>query len=198
MSENVAVVIGRVGTGKTTAAEEISDRIEGIHVDTDTTRLSGVVPLAGRTEARYDAPENRATYALLAVKAVSALERGLTPVLEGSFSNIIERNQLLESLAGWTGEADTCFIHMVCDPEEARRRIQERENRECASEATTDTYDEMSFDPVTDEWLASHGIKRSSEIPDRIDGDTYVRVDNTGSIARLERRVGDISDALDQ
>jgi hypothetical protein len=56
----------------------------------------------------------------------------------------------------------------------------------------------MSFDPVTDEWLANHGIQRSLEIPDQIDGDTYVRVDNTGSIPRRERRVDDISDALDQ
>jgi hypothetical protein len=87
---------------------------------------------------------------------------------------------------------------MVCDPEEARRRSQERENRECASEAAIDTYDEMSFDPVTDEWLANHGIQRSLEIPDQIDGGTYVRVDNTGSIPRRERRLDDISDALDQ
>nr|EGQ40598.1 MAG: putative kinase [Candidatus Nanosalinarum sp. J07AB56] len=196
MVESAVVVIGRIGTGKTAAAERLSTRLDGFHMDTDTTRLNQVVPLVGREEPRYDVPENRATYAVLTAKAVPALERGLTPVLEGSFSNNEDRTRLLESLAGWIEDVDTCFLHMVCDPEEARRRIRGRDRRDCASEATVDTYNEMSFDPVTDEWLADHGIHHTPGIPDQINRDTYIQVDNTGSLKRLDERIRDISEAL--
>jgi len=126
----LVVTSGLPASGKTTLARAVASRLGLVHLSTDVVRKrrAGVQP-TDRADAAFEAglyePRvTRATYAALRRHAAAWLRRGLSVVLDGTFSTPLQR-QLVRKLA-LRCRADFLLVLSESDEATAQRRIAQR------------------------------------------------------------------------
>jgi predicted kinase len=129
----LVVVCGVPGTGKTTVAELVADRLDAALLRTDVVRQDVV------DDPTYTDAERQRVYDALFERARERLQAGETVVLDGTFSRDQYRRAAMD-LAADCG-VDRRVLRVRCDPEVARTRVAERTDDE--SEADVDVYEEL-------------------------------------------------------
>jgi len=141
----VIVVCGAAGTGKSTLARALGERLglEVINSDAVRKRLAGVSPTA-RMRASYGAgiyteEFTRRTYGAIVAEAGKRLAEGRAIILDATFRHPAERRPVVE-MATHMG-APFLFIECRADDAEVLRRLLKRERRPGEiSDATADIY----------------------------------------------------------
>jgi aminoglycoside phosphotransferase family enzyme/predicted kinase len=151
------VVFGLVGTGKTSVAEKL-EQAYGWHLvssDDVRKRLTGV-GVDRRVYVPYEAgiysPEmSRKTYDEMCNQAESLLTADLPVVVDGCFKRKSERVAVIET-AERVG-ADVVFLQTTCEPDEQRRRLDERQQTETKSDGRVELIEPQlrDFDPPSPE-----------------------------------------------
>lgn len=160
---------GGPGTGKTTTAETLADRLNWSVIDTDTLRkdLRGVAHDDHDVLAHpdlYSPAATQATYRNLLAHAETLLIAGESVVIDATWSDA-EQRQSARALADRHGAALTEFECRV-DPVLARRRIADRTATALdASDATPELVDLMSRDP----WPQAHRLDTSGSPSEVVD-----------------------------
>ncbi|MBI2853583.1 MAG: AAA family ATPase [Chloroflexi bacterium] len=148
------IMVGMVGTGKTTVAEQIASRLGATVISSDVTRkkLAGIPP----TDHRYGEPDSgiyssdfsRRTYDTLFQEAKRIITEGKPVILDATFMLSAGRRQARELAA----ELGIKFMAIECvlPEEEARRRLDKRMQEVTASDAGWDIYlkHKKTFEPV--------------------------------------------------
>ena len=165
----LVLVGGGPGSGKTTTANDIADRLNWSVIDTDTLRkdLHGVAHVDHDVAAHPDlySPANtHRTYQHLLERAEMLLIAGESVVIDATWSDAVQRD-LARALAGRYG-AVLGELECRIDPELARRRISDRTLRgHDVSDATPELVDVMSRDP----WPEAHPLDTSRSRVDVVD-----------------------------
>jgi predicted kinase len=157
------LVCGHPGTGKSTVAERIADRLDGRLLRTDVVRKE-LYP-----EPAYTDEESAAVYAELFERASERVAAGEHVVLDGTF-----REQALRQRAATVAaDADTEFrlVQVVCAEATVRERIRAREGDE--SDADFEIHQELKdeFEPLERE--------------------DHLVIDNSGTLAETLEAVDD-------
>lgn len=156
----LAVTCGLPGVGKTTVAETVADRIDGVLYRTDVVRKELL------SEPEYTAEETRMVYEELLDRGRQAVEGGRNAVLDGTFSK--ERYRELARETAADADADVAFrlVKVECAESVVRERIRARTDD--ASDADFDVYQlhKDSFEPVAGHHVTvdnSHGLAATRE-----------------------------------
>ncbi len=126
----LVLVGGLPGTGKTTVASGLADRLDATHLSSDPLRkeLAGLAADTPAAEAYgqglYSRAASDATYAELLARAAIVLERGGTVVLDASWTDGGRRDDARE-VARRCG-AELVELRCTCPPEVAAERIARR------------------------------------------------------------------------
>lgn len=155
------VLAGLSGTGKTTAAEILADKVNGEIHKTDSIRkqiISG--------EPEYTRAESQRVYDALFSRAEADLENGRNVVLDATFS-IKKGRRRAENIASKTN-SDIQFLLVTCDDSIVRKRLRNRSGSD--SDADVEVYEmqKESFESFT----RSHTV-----------------IDNSGSISSLRSEI---------
>jgi predicted kinase len=139
----LVIMMGFVGSGKTTLAKELAGRLGLVYLSSDVTRkkLAGI-PL---TERHYDEPQgglysaefNRLTYEALYRQAGEAIKDGGSVVIDAAFLKSAERHEaaeLADSLA------DAYIIECRADEATTEKRLRARLNRPSISDGRWEIY----------------------------------------------------------
>jgi predicted kinase len=144
----VVTTSGLPGTGKTTLAQALARRLGMVHVATDVVRkrLAGLEPTdhsrAGSEDGLYSAEMTRRTYAAVRAAGARWLRRGVSVVLDGTFTEPRQRD-LVGRLAGRLG-VPLLLVVTTTDDETIRRRLEARESDPAnASDATWPVYQDL-------------------------------------------------------
>jgi len=164
VSPTLAVTCGLPGVGKTTVAETVADRLDGVLYRTDVVRKE-LLP-----EPQYTPEETRRVYEELLDRGRATVEDGRDAVLDGTFGK--ERYRGLARETAVEADVDVTFrlVKVECAESVVRDRIRARTDD--ASDADFEVYKlhRESFEPV--------------EIP-------HVTVDNSDDLAATRRQVAD-------
>lgn len=140
----LVAVSGLMGTGKSTLARRLADELGTEVLGTDEIRAA-VLPRDGRPaafgEGRYGAEARARVYAELLRRAAERSARGLSVILDGTFTETTHREAVKE--LGRTTGADVLIVECTCPRETAIERIRARSDRDEAgdSEARPELYD---------------------------------------------------------
>jgi predicted kinase len=126
----IVVCYGLPGTGKTTVARQVAERLNCPLLSTDTIRKKLL------TKATYTIEERNLVYRAIFCMVEFAVEHLEHVVLDGTF-NMHGRRVEAHQLAAELG-LPIVFVECVCDEPTALHRIQTRTHTD--SEATVDTY----------------------------------------------------------
>ncbi len=154
---SLIMVVGLMGTGKSTVGEELSRRWGAVHISSDVTRKALFDLPAG--EHRYEAYDqgiyspdvSRRTYDAMLSEANGLLARGQTVVLDATYRSAAERQRVVE--AGRRVSAGAWIVECVVPPETVRRRVRRRVREgTSASDATWELYEQQSaeWEPVAE------------------------------------------------
>lgn len=136
----LVAVCGLPGTGKTTVAEAIAERLGAERLRTDVVRKE-LFP-----DPEYTEEEVSAVYREVLDRARERLEAGESVVVDATFQDVRYREWARERAAD--AGADFELVVVECDEDVARERIRSRTEDE--SDADVDVYDIFAetFDPV--------------------------------------------------
>lgn len=145
----VLVVMGRIATGKSTIASELSNKLNIYRYSSDRIRkrLMGV-PLAERTNASkreqmYSKEMSLKTYDLLLEKAEEHIQNSESVILDATYSRKEERQKIIERMDALG--ADYCFIEVMASDEVILNRLKKREQEEAViSDARAEDFEELS------------------------------------------------------
>lgn len=155
------LVCGAVGSGKSTAARALAERLPGVVVASD--RVRAHVTIAARAgpwgAPGYDDASKDAVYRALLERAERVRAGGRTAVLDASFSRARWRAQA----AQWAKRHDLrlALVETVCDAEVVKARVAERQRRGLdASQAGPELVDasRAEFEPLGD-WPAADRVR---------------------------------------
>ncbi|MFP8955166.1 AAA family ATPase [Natrialbaceae archaeon A-CW3] len=151
--KRLVVVCGLPGTGKTTVAGELTDRLEAVLIRTDVVRKDCF------PDPDYTAAETRATYEETLSRAANVLERDGVAVVDGTF----RREPLREQARAVAQAADARFelVRVTCETDVVRERIAEREDDESDADFSVYTLLESEFEPPTE---PHHSIDNSGSL----------------------------------
>ncbi|MGB2818431.1 MAG: AAA family ATPase, partial [Burkholderiaceae bacterium] len=138
-ARSLVVMTGLSGSGKSTVALELAQRLGGIRVrsDLERKRLFGFAPHDRTEPAVYSAEATARTYERMAEVARAALVAGIPTVVDGAFLRRVERDRF-RALAR---ELDARFTLVACEapPDILRARVAARHSAGSdASEADLD------------------------------------------------------------
>lgn len=130
----VLVFMGRVGTGKSTLAKQIAEKLNLAYFSSDCIRkeMAGV-PLTKRVssserEKLYSAEMSEKTYDKIRKKAVQKIEEGESVILDATFSHKAGRQKLVTQLEGTNG--DYCFVEIQASNKVIKDRLMARQAQE--------------------------------------------------------------------
>jgi aminoglycoside phosphotransferase family enzyme/predicted kinase len=157
------VMVGLVGSGKTTLATALSQRFAATHISSDVTRKR----LAGlpETEHHYDEPSSgiyspefdRKTYGAILEQSRELLKGGNSVILDAAFLKHSERERAV-TMAQESG-ANYMIAECRLSPELTQKRLLQRLKEVSASDGRWEIYQRQSnwFEPV-DELSSEHYI----------------------------------------
>jgi len=167
----VVLVCGTVGSGKSTAAEALADRLEGAIVSSDRTRkrLAGLAPgerAAAAPDAGLYTPEwTERTYVALLERAEPIVASGRAALLDATWASARQRARV-RALAGSLG-ADAWLVEVRCPEaialERLRRRAREGRDPSDAGPGLL-ARSRAEFEPP-DEWPAPRRFVLESDAP---------------------------------
>jgi predicted kinase len=159
----LVLVCGHPGTGKSTVAEGIADRLDARLLRTDVVRKE-LYP-----DPEYTDAESASVYDELFDRARTSAEDGRHIVLDGTFRH----KPLRERAAAVATEAGVEFslVRVVCDEETVRERIRARDDDESDADFAIHQQLKEEFEPLDDDHLV---------------------VDNSGSLAETREAVDEL------
>lgn len=145
----VIVFMGRVGTGKSTLASHVSDRLNLKIFSSDAVRktLAGL-PLEKRTPAPgraslYQPERTSETYGKLTSSAIREMERGQSVILDATFSSRERRQKLRSELA--ENDLSCFFIEARAPDKTILERLEAREKKKgVISDARREDFDMLN------------------------------------------------------
>lgn len=160
--QQLVVVCGSPGVGKTTVARVIADQLDAVHYRTDVVRTDIL------DDPDYTSNESWLVYGALLERARDALDAGESVVLDGTFRRTVHRDHAV-TLAG-KYDASLRVTRVTCEEETVRERIAAREGD--ASDADFEIHQRIreEFEPI--------------ERP-------HDQIDNSDDLDALERAVAD-------
>ncbi len=147
---SLVVLLGLMGSGKTSLARYIREHYRWHVLSTDAVRkqLAGIgedtrvyVPYG---EGLYSDEMNQKTYTELCRRAENLLLGGFPVVVDGAFKKQEERRPLIE-LAERAG-ADLLFVETVCSTEEQRQRLERRQLHDTRSDGRVELMEQQRHD----------------------------------------------------
>jgi aminoglycoside phosphotransferase family enzyme/predicted kinase len=122
----LVLVGGAVGTGKTTAAAALADRLGAVVVSSDRVRKRrlGVAEAERAPASAYTEEAKSAVYAALLERAAPVIESGRVAILDATFGARSER----DAARAWADRRriPACFVETRCAPRTAQARLRER------------------------------------------------------------------------
>lgn len=155
---SIIVICGIVGTGKSTLAQVVAERLPGVVIASDRVRKHmaglevGTHVAAAAGTGIYSATAKREVYRGLLERARPIVESGRVAILDATHSRREER----EAAMRWADDRGlkSFLLEARCDPDETRRRLQLRElDPERISDAGVDLHAQSTRNfEATDEW----------------------------------------------
>lgn len=138
------IITGLPGTGKTTVATALSERISAVHFNTDMLRAE--LGLRGQ----YDQETKSQVYSLLLERTKDAMRDGKTVVIDGTFYQAKLRHRF-KQLATSEG-MPVYWIELWADTEVIRKRVSKQR---AYSEANFEVYQKIKaiYEPIRDPHL---------------------------------------------
>ncbi|ESP88793.1 AAA family ATPase [Candidatus Halobonum tyrrellensis] len=141
----LVVVCGLPGTGKTTVATEVAERVGGRLLRTDVVRKELV------SDPAYTDAETERVYRELLDRAGRTLAGGGSAVVDGTFRTADLRGRARETAAA--AGADFRLVKVECEEAVVRERIAAREDDESDADFAVHRLLREEFDPVADAGL---------------------------------------------
>lgn len=145
----VLICMGQIGTGKSTVAKHLSEKLNTPHFASDRIRKKMMgLPLYERTspaerEEIYSAEISDKTYRKLFQKAEEEIKSGGSVILDATFSGRKRRADLIRILENL--EVNYIFIETRTSDKVIRRRLENRDgNSEVISDARTEDFEKLS------------------------------------------------------
>jgi len=145
---SVIIFMGRVGTGKSTLAEYLKERLNVEYFSSDRIRktLAGV-PLTQRVseeerDSLYSSEMSKRTYDTLMDRAVQSVTNGKSVILDATFSRKEGRKKLVRALD--EQDVDYCFIEIQASDETIKERLESRQNKKVVSDARLEDFDKLN------------------------------------------------------
>jgi aminoglycoside phosphotransferase family enzyme/predicted kinase len=151
----LVVMVGLVGSGKTTLANGLAQRLGAVHISSDVTRkrLAGIP----ESEHRYEEPASgiyslewsRKTYDSIFSQSADILNDGASVILDAAFLRQSERERA--STMAQELSADYMVVECRLSPELTQKRLLQRLGEVSASDGRWETYQKQIgwFEPVT-------------------------------------------------
>ncbi|MDD5083251.1 MAG: AAA family ATPase [Dehalococcoidales bacterium] len=163
------IMVGLVGTGKTSVARALASRLGAIVISSDVVRkeLAGIPPTEHRFEESgtgiYSATFSRRTYENMYATAQKTLSEGNSVILDATFLQAEGRTRARE-IAGETG-AEFFAVECILDETAIRRRLAERLQQVTASDGRWEVYlaQKPRFQPLSEIPAARHVIIDNSQ-----------------------------------
>jgi len=156
----LVMICGLPGTGKSTLAKAVAEKIDAVYLNSDSIRLSML------EEREYTEEEKKRVYEAMFEKSGEVLKKGKNVVLDATFY----KKELREDAKETADEAGTEFFIIECVTHEdlLRERIFKRGKEETESEADFEVYKKVKgqFDTVEEEHLA---VDTSAEIEKQVE-----------------------------
>ncbi len=133
-SPNLYIFFGLTGTGKSTIARALSEKLDTLYFNSDTIRkeLAGIKPNTKITvpyeHGLYSSEMTQRTYNALMRRAASNLITGQDVILDATYTSSKNREQLLE-LCNYLNIKPT-FIYCYTEEDVLKQRLDKRENME--------------------------------------------------------------------
>jgi predicted kinase len=163
--------MGRIGTGKSTAAEKLAEALgwEVLSSDRLRKKMAGVEPYVRGSELErrdlYSAARSNRTYEALTSEALGQLESKEGVVLDATYSSYEHRDSLRNAFHD--ENHGYCFIEMTASDETIQERLRVRDGKQRSiSDARLEDFDALSnrYDAPDDLEDAMH-IRVSTEGP---------------------------------
>jgi hypothetical protein len=159
----LVVVCGVPGVGKSTVANQVTDRLDATLLRTDVVRRDVV------DDPEYTDAERRRVYGELFARAFDRLVAGETVVLDATFQNRVYRRHA-RRVAEAAG-VPFRLVEVVCDDAVADRRIETRTDGPSDADLAVRYVITAAFEPI--------------ELP-------HETVDNSGSLAATREQVAEL------
>jgi len=168
------ITAGLVGTGKTTVAQALAERLGFATISSDVTRkrLANIPPTEHRFEGFhsgiYSSDFSAKTYKKILDEASEFLSQGQSVILDASFSRKEDRLQALK-LAEALG-ANFIVLECVLNEENIKKRLEQRLARETTSDGRWEIYEiqKQTFEPITELLPRQYFILDTSQPIDKI------------------------------
>ena len=162
------IMVGLVGTGKTTVAESLSQKLGIPVISSDVTRklLAGIQPSEHRYEdfhgGVYSTDFSRKTYDAVFEEARQRLAQGESVILDASFQHRADRDRARALASNMSSRF--LAIECVLPEDEARRRLEQRIRQVSASDGRWEVYvkQKTTFDSVSELSGSEHIIVDTS------------------------------------
>ena len=142
------MICGLPGTGKSTLAKAVAEKIGAVHISSDTVRMKLL------KERTYSEEEKEKIYDLMLKEAENLLKEGKTIVLDATFY----KKKLRELVKGIAEKAESKFFIVECITEEnlLKERIFSRKKEETESETDFEIYKKVKaqFEPIEEDHIA--------------------------------------------
>lgn len=167
----VLVVMGRVGTGKSTIARRLADDLGWEHLSSDLIRKTqaGADPYQRGTAAQrkelYSPRRTEDTYTALASEALERAANGHGSVIDATYSRHAHRDALRRALL--EARVPYCFLELTASDQHLKQRLHAREAEDVISDARLEDFEFLSrrYEAPDDLEDAFH-LRVSSEQPE--------------------------------
>ena len=171
----VIVIMGRIGTGKSTVAEKLSSCLGWEVLDSDIIRkqLAGI-PLTSRPdkngrEKLYSKEMTEKTYNTLLERSIEYAKQGKSSLIDATFGSLKRRSKLRDTLQ--SNNIRFCFVELTATDEAIKKRLLERgERKNNISDARIEDYDKLN---------SSYGPPNALELTKHIIADNNQPLENT-------------------
>lgn len=173
---------GLMGTGKTTIAQALGERLEIPVISSDAIRkrLANIPATQHRFEefksGIYSEEFSRRTYEEMLAEAKRVLSKRKSAIVDASFKKAVER-QKARLLAEEMG-ASFLTIECVLDEETTKQRLEQRLNEGSISDGRWEIYQkqESEFENITEIPTHQHMVINTSQTPDKIVGSILAKI----------------------